>query len=152
MVDRRTATRSQTPPSCTQVYPGLDAAHIITGTSPVNGLLEDRVYAVIVSMGCAGVIYSVVIEVVPLAGSAQVTTQTSWLGFLAQVSAATPALKTLTASEAVSVLRNASDPRSASLHAAIASAMQGRAPYGGLFNAGLIPAGGNQYADLAFNP
>lgn len=30
--------------------------------------------------------------------------------------------------------------------------MQGEAPYGGLFNNGLIPAGSNQYADLAFNP
>ncbi len=125
-----------------QRYPGLDPAHIITGTAPVNGLLpQDWLNAVIVSMGCIGVIYSVVLEVFPLSGSQMVTTQTTWMNFL------TKAFPGQTTARTLAALRNPADPLAASVNVGIQNAITS-----GMFSSGLIPTGKNLYADLAFNP
>jgi hypothetical protein len=123
-------------------YPGLDPAHIIAGTAPVNGLLpQDWLNAVVVSMGCMGVIYSVVLEVFPLSGSQEVTTQTTWLNFLGK------ALPSLTIPQILGALRNPADPLAMTVSDGIKNAITS-----GMFSNGLISAGMNLYADLAFNP
>jgi hypothetical protein len=131
-----------------RVYPGLDAAHIITGTRPVDGLLpQDWLNAVVVSMGCIGVIYSVVLEVFPLSGVQEVTAQTTWLQFLQVVRSLNPSLSSLTPQQLMGVLRDSSSPLSSTVNTTIAQAITG-----GNFSNGLITANDNIYADLAFNP
>jgi hypothetical protein len=123
-------------------YPGLDASHIIAGVDPINGIKpQDWLNAVVVSMGCMGVIYSVVLEVFPLSGSQQVTKQTTWLNFLAA------ALPKLTTPQILGALRNSSDPLAPTVTTGIFTAITN-----GSFSDGLIPADKNSYADLAFNP
>ena len=129
-------------------YPGLDAAHILTGTQPASGLLpQDWLNAVVVSMGCMGVIYSVVIEVFPLAGNQQVTVQTTWAGVLQVVQSLEPSLLGLSATQLQDVLRTPSNPLCATLNSAIANAITS-----GIFSSATIPSGSNTYADLALNP
>lgn len=129
-------------------YPGI---RIVAGTTHVNGLLpQDWLNAVVVSMGCIGVIYSVVLDVPALSGSQQVTSQGSWLSFLARVGGAVPG--SLTSQQMLSVLRNPASPQFAAVNATIAQALQGAPPFVGVFNDKLIGEGQNFYADLAFNP
>jgi FAD binding domain len=65
-------------------YPKLDAAHFISGHwNGIPGLTaQDVLNAVIVSMGTMGVIYSVVLEVVPQFGLQQIVTSTNWSALL----------------------------------------------------------------------
>jgi hypothetical protein len=136
------------PTKLIQKFPGLDAAHIISGTSPVQGILpQDWLNAVVVSMGCMGVLYSVVIEVFPLGGSQQVTTQMTWLGLLGKVSSQDSTLLGFTGQRVVSVLRNTADPAFPAVSAAIQKLLEG-----GTLTNGVIAPGSNTYADLAFNP
>jgi hypothetical protein len=131
-----------------QMYPGLDRSHIIAGAAPISGLLpQDWLNAVVVSMGCMGVIYSVVLEAYPLSGSQQVTTQTTWFDFLGVVKGLNSGLGSLTVQQIQGVLRNSSDPLFPTVNHGIANALKN-----GVFSKGLIPAGKNLYADLAFNP
>ena len=66
------------------VYPKLDKAHFVGGTwNGIKGLTaQDVLNAVIVSIGTMGVIYSVVLEVVPQFGLQQIVTSTSWPALL----------------------------------------------------------------------
>ncbi len=65
-------------------YPKLDPAHFIGGEwNGIPGLTaQDVLNAVIVSMGTMGVIYSVVLEVVPQFGLEQIITPTNWPALL----------------------------------------------------------------------
>ena len=67
-----------------KLYPKLDAAHFIGGSwTGVPGLTaQDALNAAIVSMGTMGVIYSVVLEVVPQFGLEQIVTASSWSSIL----------------------------------------------------------------------
>jgi hypothetical protein len=130
------------------VYPGLDRAHIIAGKEPNNDLLpQEWLGAVVVSMGCLGVIYSVVLEVFPISGSQQVTTQTTWFSFLKVVQAQNQALGNLSMSQILAALRDSSDSNHAAVNSGIANAV-----INGSLSGGLISANRNQYANLAFNP
>ncbi len=65
-------------------YPCLVRERIISGITPVLGATpQDWLDAAVVSMGCIGVIYSVVLEVTPLTGRREVASQTTWWRFLA---------------------------------------------------------------------
>ena len=132
-----------------QAYPGLDEAHVIAGTKPIDGLLpQDWLNAVAVSMGCMGVIYSMVLEVFPLSGSQNVTNQTTWFTFLDGVQAGNPALAGFTRQQIQAVLRDSADANHGTVNAAIAEAITTKAP----FSRGLIADGENQHGELAFNP
>ena len=67
------------------VYPDIDPSRIIQGERQVGGVVpQDWLGAAVVSLGCLGVVYSVVLEVVPLFGVREVVVQKTWgnLGFL----------------------------------------------------------------------
>jgi hypothetical protein len=154
------ATSVADPAKLTAQYPGLDAAHIITGTAPVDGFLpQDWLNAVVVAMGSVGVIYSAVIEVLPRQGSQQVCKQTQWTGtgsgpsVLDVVRTQNPALAGMTNAQLVTILRTPTEPHFALVNLGIAHAMTSGVLTGGLISdsaSGLLNA--NQYADLAFNP
>lgn len=64
-------------------YPCLSRDRIIQGTTPVGGILpQDWLNAVVVSFGSVGIIYSLVLEVVPLFGIHEVVVQTTWRALL----------------------------------------------------------------------
>ena len=66
-------------------YPGLHRDQIISGSTARYGIPpQDWLKAVVVSMGSIGVIYSVILEVVPLFGIREVVVQRTWgtIGFL----------------------------------------------------------------------
>jgi FAD binding domain len=67
-------------PALKKRYPKLDRAHFIAGHwKGIKGLTaQDVLNAVIVSMGTMGVVYSVVLEVVPQYGIQQIITKTNW--------------------------------------------------------------------------
>ena len=125
-------------------YPGLTRDRIISGTTPRFGIPpQDWLKAVVVSMGSIGVVYSVILEVVPRFGVHEVVVQRTWrtLGFLGNQfpTAMLPAL-----------LR---DPMTASsVSSRIVKLMQS----GNLNGTGIVQNDGqrdvNQYADLAINP
>ena len=126
-------------------YPNIDPSRIIRGTGPVGGVVPaDWLGAAVVSLGCLGVLYSVVLEVVPLYGVREVVVQKTWnnLGFLGS---------SLAGKDVPTLLR---DPATASLASSrIVKLMQA-----GNLNGTQIPQVDglgnivNQYADLAINP
>ena len=69
------------PQKLRQAHPEFASERIILGTSAIAGVKpQDWLNAAIVSMGCMGVIYSVVLEVVPLFGVHEAVVQTTWRG------------------------------------------------------------------------
>ncbi len=125
-------------------YPGLARERIISGATPRYGIPpKDWLKAVVVSMGSIGVLYSVVLEVVPQFGVHEVVVQRTWktLGFLGNQ---------FPASNLPALLR---DPMTAStVSSRIVKLMQS----GNLNGTGIVQSDGqreiNQYADLAINP
>jgi hypothetical protein len=129
-------------------YPGI---RIIGGNHKSQGLApQDWLNAVVVSMGCIGVIYSVVLDVPALGGNQQVTMQGSWLQFLGVVGATLPGAPS--AAGVIAILRNPADPNFKAANHAIAAALRADPPFVGKFNGQTIGANQNVYADLAFNP
>jgi hypothetical protein len=114
-------------------YPNLDAAHFIGGAwNGIPGLTaQDVLNAVIVSMGTMGVIYSVVLEVVPQFGLQQIATSTTWSALLSMAGTTEAQLRlgNIPANEAIlKVILN------------------------GTVNGTGIDQADNVYADLAINP
>ncbi len=67
------------PQKLRQVYPGIEPVRIVQGRSPIGGVVpQDWLGAAVVNLGCLGVIYSVVLEVVPLFGVREVVVQKTW--------------------------------------------------------------------------
>ena len=62
-----------------QVHPEITPERIVAGTAPVAGITpQDWLNAAIVSMGSMGVVYSMVLQVVPQFGVHEVVVQKSW--------------------------------------------------------------------------
>ena len=60
-------------------YPEIKPERIIAGTAPVAGITpQDWLNAAIVSMGSMGVVYSMVLQVVPQFGVHEVVVQKTW--------------------------------------------------------------------------
>jgi hypothetical protein len=116
------------------IYPNLDTAHFVGGSwNGVSGLgAQDALEAVTVSMGTMGIIYSVVLEVVPQFGLQQIIKPTSWANVLA--AAAT--------TEALLSADTAGNVNLAVLNVLLDGALNGTG----------IPKAQNTYADLAINP
>jgi len=116
-----------------QRYPKIDPAHFIgAGWNGIPGLSsQDVLDAVVVSMGTMGVIYSMVISVVPQFGVHQVVHPTSWLELLAAAGTTEKALR-------------AGD---AAANAAVLNALMD-----GTINGTGISKAKNEYIDLAINP
>ncbi|HYK36950.1 hypothetical protein [Alloacidobacterium sp.] len=114
-------------------YPAIDPAHFIAaGWNGIPGLSsQDVLDAVIVSMGTMGVIYSMVISVVPQFGVHQVVHPTSWPELLAAAGTTVTALR-------------AGDP--AANEAVLNALMDGN------LNGTGISRDKNEYIDLAINP
>ena len=136
-------------------YPCLDRSRIITGAKAVLGATpEEWLNAVVVSMGCMGVIYSLVIEVTPLTGMREVVSQTTWWRLLTQITGA-PIPVGANGKPDIDVLRPFGEAAEIQLRAPVGNAGLSSsivsAVTDGTFS-GLIPRGQNVYADLAFNP
>jgi hypothetical protein len=114
-------------------YPRLDAAHFIGGAwSAIPGLnAQDVLAAVVVSMGTMGVIYSVVLEVVPQYGLQQIVTRTTWSNILGIAGTTEDALRQ-------------GDPAA---NLAVLEVILGAKP-----NGTGVSLAENVYADLAINP
>ena len=96
-----------------QIYPNIDHAHFIAGAWHHDGLTaEDVLNAVVVSMGTMGVIYSVVLEVVPQFGIQQIVTsleqntdgENGWTQLLAKAGTKEAVLRSGDAAANISVL------------------------------------------------
>jgi hypothetical protein len=73
------------PDKLIESYPCISRSHIIRGIDLVDGIRpQDWLNAVVVSMGSMGVIYSLVLEVVPIFGVHQVVVESTWTGFLSK--------------------------------------------------------------------
>ena len=127
------------------LYPDIAPSRIIRGASPVGGVSpEDWLGGAVVSLGCLGVVYSIVVEVVPLFGVREVVVQKTWqkLGFLGSKFAGQSVPKLLEDPETAKVVSGR-----------IVKLMQA-----GNLNGTQIPQADaqgtpvNQYADLAINP
>jgi hypothetical protein len=114
-------------------YPKIDAAHFIAaGWNGIPGLTsEDVLEAVVVSMGTMGVIYSMVISVVPQFGVHQVVHPTTWAELLVAAGTTDVALRGGQAAANQRVLKALMD---------------------GTINGTGIPEARNVYIDLAINP
>ena len=96
-----------------QIYPNIDHAHFIAGAWRNDGLTaEDVLNAVVVSMGTMGVIYSMVLEVVPQFGIQQIVTSleqnsdgtSGWSQLLGKAGTSEAALRSGDAAANISVL------------------------------------------------
>jgi Protein of unknown function (DUF1573) len=130
-----------------QVYPEITAERIIAGTTPVAGITpQDWLNAAIVSMGSMGVVYSMVLQVVPQFGVHEVVVQKTWeddiWNALNQDPVFDPALQGL---EFGNKLRFEKTAKAAST---------GMLDYllDGLRNGTGIKRANNRYCDLAINP
>lgn len=135
-------------------YPCLDRTRVVTGRDRIDGATpQDWLNSLIVSMGCVGVIYSVVIEVTELTGVREVVSQTTWWNLLSvtrnlpiPIFNGTPVFPVLQqfglASENQLRIRSLNPGLSAAIVNMITS---------GSFS-GRIAPGANVYSDLAFNP
>ena len=118
-------------------YPEIHSDRIISGTSAINGILpQDWLKAAVVSMGSMGVLYSVVLEVVPLFGVREVVEQTTW----SKLDLGAPF-----SGKDLSTLLQAPDSKAVSTR--MVAFLQD-----GTMNGTGIPRAANQYADLAINP
>ena len=113
-------------------YPCLDRGRIIAGAKRVLGATpQDWLNAVVVSMGCIAVVYSVILELSEVTGMRQVVSQTTWRGILMlATSGIDPLAPVINAIQSASIVNVITD---------------------GSFSS-QIPMGANVYADLAFNP
>jgi hypothetical protein len=123
-----------------QIYPNIDHAHFIAGAWHHDGLTaEDVLNAVVVSMGTIGVIYSMVLEVVPQFGIQQIVTSlqensdktSGWSQLLGKAGTSEAALRSGDAAANISVLELLLD---------------------GTQNGTTIGIEENIYCDLAINP
>lgn len=74
------------PEKLMKAYPCLTRDRIISGRTAIGGALpRDWLGAVTVSLGCVGILYSVVLEAVPLFGIHEVVQQTRWSALLSGV-------------------------------------------------------------------
>jgi hypothetical protein len=114
-------------------YPEIDAAHFIgRGWNGIDGLTaQDVLEAVVVSMGTMGVIYSVVLEVVPQFGLQQIVNTTTWSGLLKTAGTSEAELRQGNAAANQKVLKFMLD---------------------GKLNGTRIAQAENVYTDLAINP
>jgi hypothetical protein len=96
-----------------QIYPNIDDQHFIAGQWHQDGLIaEDVLNAVVVSMGTIGVIYSMVLEVVPQFGIQQICTSlernsdgmTGWSQLLGKARTSEAALRSGDAAANIQVL------------------------------------------------
>jgi hypothetical protein len=133
-------------------YPCLSPDRIISGTSPVHGVRpQDWLNAATVSLGCMGVVYSVVIEVFPLGGSHQCVIQRSWNDLLTQIGQ-------LAGLDVPTFLAGLRDPNHVDQVNALGrfSDMFIQVLKDGQLNGTKIPLvdpeRGNQYGNIAFNP
>lgn len=126
-------------------YPDIAPERFISGSAPVDGILpQDWLTAAIVSLGSLGVLYSLVLEVVPLFGVREVVVQKTW-GTLNLL------LPNMSVLELGRLLRSPADTKNVSSR--IVKFLQA----GNLNTTGIPQADGqgnliNQYADLAINP
>ncbi|MGO9488147.1 MAG: hypothetical protein ACLQBB_03855 [Solirubrobacteraceae bacterium] len=116
-----------------QRYPAIDAAHFIdAGWNAIPGLTgQDVLKAAAVSMGTMGVIYSVVLEVVPQFGLRQIVHPTNWTEILAAAQTTEQELRASDTNANTAVLEVLMD---------------------GAVNGTGIAKANNVYADLAINP
>jgi len=136
------------PQKLRQAHPEFASGRIILGTSAIAGVKpQDWLNAAIVSMGCMGVIYSVVLEVVPLFGVHEAVVQTTWRGIgnaLANVPMPVPFTQDLPFD---TKLRRAGTSSAAS-RAVLDFLLDGSS----LSNKTGISRAKNVYCDLAINP
>jgi hypothetical protein len=129
-----------------QVYPEITPERIIAGTAPVGGITpQDWLNAAIVSMGSMGVVYSMVLEVVPQFGVHEVVIQTSWntMGTdLAAIPMPDPAFQGLNFATKLSLPQTSMVASSAMLEYLLDGSM----------NKTGIALANNRYCDLAINP
>lgn len=141
-------------------YRCLPRSHIITGTDTVLGNTgQEWLDAVVVSMGCIGVIYSLVLEVVPLTGMREVVTQTTWWNVLAFATGANvvrdPAGHPLPGALPAAGIVGELKLRTAAANPTVSKSIVDLLTSGSISSMvprAVIPAGQNVYADLAFNP
>jgi hypothetical protein len=136
-------------------YPCLDRSRIITGATVVAGATGQQwLDAVVVSMGCMGAIYSVVLEVTQLTGMRQVVTQTTWWRILTTATNTPVPIgangKPMMPMFATLGLTGENELRIPMLNPTLSSTLV-MLLTGGTFSGKLKP-GSNGYADLAFNP
>jgi hypothetical protein len=134
------------PQKLRQAHPEFASERIILGASAVAGVSpQDWLNAAIVSLGCVGVIYSVVLEVVPRFGVHEAVVQTSWRG-IGSALATLPFPDPMTRSLFFD----------ASLRMAATSGMASRALLNFLLDGSMngtgIALANNVYCDLAINP
>jgi hypothetical protein len=134
------------PQKLRQAHPEFASERIILGTSAIAGVKpQDWLNAAVVSMGCMGVIYSVVLEVVPQFGVHEAVVQTTWRGIgnaLANVPVPNPLLQGL--------------PFDMKLRLPVTSGASSRALLNFLLDGSMngtgISLANNVYCDLAINP
>lgn len=134
------------PQKLRQAHPEFASERIILGSSAIAGVKpQDWLNAAIVSMGCMGVIYSVVLEVVPLFGVHEVVVQTTWRAIgnaLANVPVPNPLLQALPFDTKLRLPATSSASSRALLNFLLDGSMNGTG----------ISQTNNVYCDLAINP
>jgi hypothetical protein len=132
------------PQKLRQTYAGIAPDRIVRGAASIGGVVpHDWLGAAVVNLGCLGVVYSMVLEVVPLFGVREVVVQKTWRGLN---------LGTRFAGQDIQALLK--DPATAKV---VSSRVTKLMQAGGLSGTGipqLDPLGNqvNFYADLAINP
>jgi hypothetical protein len=137
-------------------YPCLDRSRIITGVDIVSGATGQQwLDAVVVSMGCMGAIYSVVLEVSELTGMRQVVSQTTWWRVLTTATNVPVPIgangKPMMPMFATLGLTGENQLRIPMLNPTLSSTLT-MLLTGGTFSTKLLSPAKNSYADLAFNP
>ena len=134
------------PQKLRQAHPEFASERIILGTTAVAGVRpQDWLNAAIVSMGCMGVIYSVVLEAVPQFGVHEAVVQTTWRGIgnaLGTVPMPLPALQGLDFDTKLRLAATSSTASRALLNFILDGSMNGTG----------IGLANNVYCDLAINP
>lgn len=125
-------------------YPDIALERIISGAAAPGGIVsKDWLNAAVVSMGSIGVLYSVVLEVVPIFGVHEIVVQTTWANLNVGTRPAGSSLATLLRAPATA----------ATFSSRIVKMLQA----GNLNGTGIVQVDAqgkqiNQYADLAINP
>ena len=135
-------------------HPCLDRTRIITGKARIKGATpQDWLNAVVVSLGCMGAIYSLIIEVTPLTGMREVVTQTTWwnaLSFTRNLPVPILDGKPMFAVLQAFGLDSENQLRMRITNPGLSTAIVSMVTSGSF--SGQIAAGANIYSDLAFNP
>lgn len=125
-------------------YPDIALERIISGAAAPGGIVsKDWLNAAVVSMGSIGVLYSVVLEVVPIFGVHEIVVQTTWENLNVGTRPVGSSLATLLRAPATA----------ATFSSRIVKMLQA----GNLNGTGIVQVDAqgkqiNQYADLAINP